>query len=308
MNPLTPSESEAILSLCLLAAFADGEKCDLERAQIRRISSTLQDTAPDLHALCQRVLLNPPSIETLSAQLGSTGAKRLAYEMVVCVVEADNVRIEQEKQFLAALRQSLGLSASLSGSIDAEVATLAMVPVPSEPAPSGDSELDAMILRYAIFAGALELLPQNLATLAVVPLQTKMVYRLAKQHGLEPDRRTVAELLAAVGMGLASQVFEGFARRLGRKLGKKVAGKWGGRIADTVTGCTVSFAATYALGHLASAYYAGGRTMSLDAMRSRFTQLSESGKQLASQHLDQITAQSDSLTKMDLRSVMKAFP
>ncbi|MDQ3545732.1 MAG: hypothetical protein M3429_04310 [Verrucomicrobiota bacterium] len=32
-----------------------------------------------------------------------------------------------------------------------------------------------MILRYAIVGGALELLPQTMATLAIIPLQSKMV-------------------------------------------------------------------------------------------------------------------------------------
>jgi len=308
MHTLNQEESEAILTICLLAAFADGDKSDAEREQIKRIAASFPDADLDIPALCQRVLIAPPSLEQACGPLQSSGVKKLAYELAVCVVEADNAKPESERQFLSQLRSALGLAASVSGPIEAEVATLAMVPVPEVPAPQDTAESDGMILRYAIFAGALELLPQNLATLAVVPLQTKMVYRLAKQAGIEPDRRTVAELLATVGLGLASQVFEGFARRMSRQLGKKIAGKWGGKIADTAAGSATSFASTYALGHLARAYYNGGRSMDTSALKARFASLFESGKTLASQHMPLITAQSESLAKVDLSTLMKAVP
>lgn len=308
MNALTTTESESILTICLLAAFADGDKSDAERDQIRRIAATFPQAELDVPALCQRVLLSPPSLMELCSTIESSGAKRLAYELAVCVIEADNRKPEPEKAFLRELRAALGLAAEVAGPIEAEVATLAMVPVPELPAPQDRPESDGMILRYAIFAGALELLPQNLATLAVVPLQTKMVYRIAKQSGIEPDRRTVAELLATVGLGLASQVFEGFARKMSRQLGKKIAGKWGGKIADAAAGSATSFASTYALGHLARAYYAGGRSMDTSALKARFASLFESGKEIASQHMPQITAQSQSLAKVDLSTLMKAVP
>jgi uncharacterized protein (DUF697 family) len=308
MNTLTSHEVESVLTICLLAAFSDGEKSDTERAQIRRIADTFPDADLNIPALCQRVLMAPPALPHVCEVLSSSGAKKLAYELAVCVIEADNVRPEGERAFLAELRAALGLAAMDAQPIEAEVATLAMVPVPDAPAPADAASSDAMILKYAIFAGALELLPQNLATLAVVPLQTKMVYRIAKQQGIEPDRRTVAELLATVGLGLASQVFEGFLRKMSRQIGQKVGGKTGGKIADAAAGSATAFAATYALGHLARAYYSGGRSMSADALKSRFTSLTETGKQLAAQHLPQITAQGESLARADIGTLMKAAP
>lgn len=308
MTTLTAQESEAILTISLLAAFADGDKTDAERDQIRRIAATFPQAELDVPALCQRVLISPPSLQEVCSVLQSSGARKLAYELAVCVIEADNRKPDSEKAFMQGLRSALGLAAEESGPIEAEVATLAMVPVPEAPAPQNTEESDGMILRYAIFAGALELLPQNLATLAVVPLQTKMVYRIAKQAGIEPDRRTVAELLATVGLGLASQVFEGFARKMSRQLGKKIAGKWGGKVADAAAGSATSFASTYALGHLARAYYSGGRSMDTSGLKARFASLFESGKSLASQHMPQITAQSESLAKVDLSTLIKAVP
>ena len=77
-----------------------------------------------------------------------------------------------------------------------------------------------MILRSAIVGGALELLPQTLATSAMVPMQTQMVYRAGAQRGFDLDRKSFFEFVATAGPGMAWQVFEGFARRLtGRRHG-----------------------------------------------------------------------------------------
>jgi hypothetical protein len=58
-------------------------------------------------------------------------------------------------------------------------------------------EVDKMILNYAILNGALELLTDSLATMAIIPLQMKMVYRIGKAHGYELDRGHIKELLRA---------------------------------------------------------------------------------------------------------------
>ena len=51
-------------------------------------------------------------------------------------------------------------------------------------------EQDSVILNYAILNGALELLPDTLASMAIIPLQMKMVYRIGKSYGYELDRAT----------------------------------------------------------------------------------------------------------------------
>ena len=71
-----------------------------------------------------------------------------------------------------------------------------------------------MILRYAILDGALQLLPETLATMAIIPLQMKMVWRIGKAHGHDLDRASIKEFLATAGIGLGSQMVEGFARKL----------------------------------------------------------------------------------------------
>ena len=60
-----------------------------------------------------------------------------------------------------------------------------------------------------VIAGALELLPQTMATLAIVPLQTKLVYQIAKERGVEPGRKSIGGFMATAGIGLASRADEG---------------------------------------------------------------------------------------------------
>ncbi|MCK7498350.1 MAG: hypothetical protein MZW92_52755 [Comamonadaceae bacterium] len=69
-----------------------------------------------------------------------------------------------------------------------------------------------MILNYAILNGALELLPDSLASMAIIPLQMKMVYRIGKSYGYELDRGHVKDFLATARRGPDLAV-----RRAGRR-------------------------------------------------------------------------------------------
>ena len=301
---LTPSETEAILTLCLMASFADGDKHESEREQMKKITDSLANDTVDVTALYQKVLLNRPEVATVAEGLVTAGSRQLAYEMAVCVCDADDVCNPAEQQFLDQLRTALGLSVAATQPADTEAAALATIPV-ATPAPALAEETGAMILRYAIVGGALELLPQTMATLAILPLQTKMVYRIGKQRGCELDRKSIAEFMATVGIGLASQVFEGFVRRLTKGLGGTVAGKLGGNLGNAVGGIAVSFAATYALGHLAQIYYDSGRTLSIATLKAKYPPLLAEGKEFAQKYTAQITEQSQKLQGAGLSSLFK---
>ena len=58
-------------------------------------------------------------------------------------------------------------------------------------------ELDQMILRTAILTGGLELLPHSLATMAIIPVQMRMVYHIGQRYGFQMDRQHLTEFLAA---------------------------------------------------------------------------------------------------------------
>lgn len=305
MSALSHEEVRATLKLCLLATFADGENGDAERDRFQRMTGSMASRDLNFSELYQEARMVRPRVEALAQSMHSAGARKLAYEMAVCICEADSVLREGEKRFLQDLRSALRLTAAESARLLSTAATVAIAPAPLEP-PKTDRETDAMILHHAIVAGALELLPQTMASLAIVPLQTKMVYRIGNRHGVSLDRQSVGEFMANVGLGLASQVFEGVARRLTRSLGsKEPGGRREGKVGGALGDIAVSFAATYAVGHLARLYYSSGRNVDIETLRSRYAALLEDGRALARHYTGEVVEQSRRLRHADMNSIMK---
>jgi len=309
---MTPAEQQAILTIALLAAFSDGNNDDRERERIRRLAESLggEPGAPDLAGLYQRVLLKRVGLADAVAVLADAGQRQLAYEMAVCICDADGRQTAAERAFLAELAGSLGLDAAQTAPVEREaeamaeladeaapaaVAATAAGPVVAATASASEAELDRSILNYAILNGALELLPQSWASLAIIPLQIKMVYSIGKSHGYELDQGHIRELLATLGVGLTSQYLEQFGRKLLGGLFGKAAGSLAGGLGKAATGVAFSFATTYALGQVARRYYAGGRQMSSALLRESFEGLLGPAKQMQTQYLPQIRQQAGSL-------------
>ena len=301
---MTPTETKAIVTLSLLAAFVDGEKHERERAEIKRIAEGLsQADGVNLPTLYQDVLMKRVSLASVAGELQSTESKQLAYEMAVCVCDADGTQSEAERMFLADVRTSLGLDASAAQfsrqaeeiaavPVAATSAAAAAAPVPTAGAVAAQlpdsAELDKSILNAAILNGALELLPETLSTMAIIPLQMKLVYRIGKAHGYELDSGHIKDFLATVGVGLTSQYLE----QAGRKLLGGLLGKMGGGmlrgLGNQAVSSGMSFASTYALGHVAKRYYAGGRTLSTQMLKDAFSNVVQEGKGLQTQYLPAI--------------------
>lgn len=310
---MTTTEKESILTVALMAGFADGAKNDAERAEFKRIADSLPQEGLQPAALYQRVLLKQVTLAQAVAPLGSRELRQLAYEMAVCVCDADGAQSDHERAFLAELRRELQLEAGTAENFERQadalavepLADLAPVPAAASASPAADAEVEKMVLNYAILNGALELMPETLATMAIVPLQMKMVYRVGKRYGHELDRGHIKELLAAAGVGLTSQVLEGYARKLlGGLLGKAGGGllKSAGKQA---TSSAMSFASTWALGRLARQYYAGGRKLSAIEMRQLFGSLTEQARGLHAQYAGAITNQAGSLNITQLLPMIR---
>lgn len=299
---MTPEN--AILTISLFAAFADGSNDDREREHIRRFAESMGDTAPELPRLYQDVLFKRVTLDGAVQALGELGQRQFAYEMAVCVCDADGVQSAAEQRFLTDLKTRLGLDGDADASAFAAqadtLAAAAAVPppaaAPAAPAATvNEAELDKSILNYSILNGALELLPQSWASVAIIPLQVKMVYRIGKAYGVELDQGHIKEFLATVGVGLTSQYLEQFGRKLLGGLLGKMAGKTAGKIGRAATGMAFSFASTYALGQVAKRYYAGGRQMSTQLLQESFQGLLGPAKQLQSQYLPQIEQRAQTL-------------
>ena len=314
---MNPSEQQAILTVALLAAFADGDKADAEREAIRRMADSLGVEAggASLAQLYQDVLLKRVTLTTAVADLSDPGHRQLAYEMAVCVCDADGRKSPAESAFLADLKTRLGLGAAETTAFEQEEAALveassqavpavgtvavlaaagagAAMAAPISVAMAVNSppaaEMDKLILNASLLNGALELLPQSWASMAIIPLQLRMVHNIGKAHGVALDQGHIREFIAAAGVGLSSQYIEQFGRKLLGGLLGKVTGRLGAGIGGAATGMAFSFATTYALGQLAKRYYAGGRVMSTALLKETFQDLLAPAKQLQTQYLPQI--------------------
>ncbi|MBB4222405.1 TerB family tellurite resistance protein [Variovorax sp. 375MFSha3.1] len=311
---MTPSETKSIVTLSLLAAFVDGEKHERERAEIKRIAEGLsQADGLNLPTLYQDVLMKRVSLASVAGELKSPEARQLAYEMAVCVCDADGTQSEAERMFLADVRTSLGLDASAAAfSQQAEeiaavpvAATAAAASVPAAPKSPDTAELDKSILNASILNGALELLPETLSTMAIIPLQMKLVYRIGQAYGYQLDSGHIKDFLATVGVGLTSQYLE----QAGRKLLGGLLGKVGGGLlrglGNQAVSSGMSFASTYALGHVAKRYYAGGRTLSAQMLKDAFSGVVKEGQSLQTQYLPAIQEKARTLDAGKVLSLVR---
>lgn len=307
--PSSP-EQNAILTIALLAAFADGSGDDRERAAIKGIADSLagEHGAPQLTQLYQDVLLKRVTLQQAVAALTDSSHRQLAYEMAVCVCDADGAANPLELAFLAELGAALGIDAQQVQQVEQTAGSLATAPLTQAgltpaPAQSGrsDAELDQYIFNHAIVNGAIELLPQSLASMAIIPLQMKMVYRIGQSYGVQLDKGHIKEFIATAGVGLTSQYVEQFGRKLLGGLLGTVAGGLGRGVGSIATGAAFSFATTYALGQLAKRYYAGGRQMSTQLLQSTYQSLLGDARQLQQQNLGQIR---DKARTLDVGQVM----
>ena len=311
---MNEQESRAILTLALMAAFADGDKHERERAEVKRIAESLMNHEQvNLPALYQDVLMKRVSVSQTAAQLTGADAKQLAYEMAVCVCDADGAQSAAEQAFLDQLRGALGLDDASVEPVTAQAEAIAAAPLATDAAVAAtgpistvnEAELDDAILRAAILNGALELLPETLSTMAIIPLQMKLVYRIGQAHGFELDSGHVKDFLATVGVGLTSQYLE----QAGRKLLGGLLGRMGGGLlrgmGQQAVSSGMSFATTYALGHVAKRYYAGGRQLSGAMLKEAFTGLTQKAQGLHTQYLPQMQEQARTLDPAKLLQLVR---
>ncbi len=308
---MTPSEQHAIIAISLLAAFADGNKDEREREQIKQITEGLAPNGDmNMSGLYQDVLLKRRTLEQSVTQLESNEAQQLAFEMAVCVCDADGVRSDIENAFLQRLQALLNIDATQAQAFAKDADALADMPLVALPLESGsvvdNAALDKSVLNYSILNGALELLPQSLASMAILPLQMKMVYSIGKAHGFDLDREHIKDFAATLGVGMTGQYVEQMGRKLlGGLLGKLGGGLLGG-LGSAATGAAFSFATTYALGKVAQQYYAGGRKIDASQLKQVFAQMFSQGKQLQTQYTSQIEQKAQTINVSQILDMVKS--
>jgi uncharacterized protein (DUF697 family)/tellurite resistance protein len=317
--------TQSILTVALMAAFADGLKDEREREAIRKLAETLgADGGVDLPALYREVLLSKPKLEDVVAPLGDPALRQYAYEMAVGIANADGSQNTAEGDFLARLAQALQLPAAASESTARSASALAAAATEPPPAAAAaaaatvaatgtvlgkanvsEAELDKTIMTASITNAALELLPESLASMAIIPLQMRLVYRIGKAYGYEMDSTHAKDFIATLGVGLTSQYVEQF----GRKLLGGLLGGLGGGIGRTVgrqaASSGLTFATTYAIGRVAQRYYAGGRTLDSATLKQTFSGLLAEARGMAPQYQAQIEQASRTIDTRNLLSMVR---
>ncbi len=287
---MTPQDAETIVAIAAMAAQADGTQDDAERTRITEMAAGLglSDAATtlatsmaasiDKGSPAQTIVNLKPALARLTERLTTDEARRAAYDTAVSVCYADGWVNPSEQAFLTALASALNIEAAPvnAKANDVHEATAGYAPgVPK------DSALDTHILDQAMLSAALELLPDRLANLGILPLQLRLVKQIGERHGQQLDAAQIRDLAAVFGIGAAAQIMEkvvrntlgGFAGVLGRGALGGLFGALAGEAVGVAAGASVTFATTYALGHAAEQYYAQGRTLSTADLKALFARL-----------------------------------
>jgi len=296
---MNTTDHTSLIAISILAARADGSVDSAEQRAVDAVVARMGN--PDVASLVQQVAAGQLRVGDLASRLSDDEARRIAYESALTVINADGSANAAEQAFLDELRAALGFS-------DAEVAdatriagSMAQVPVaaayPGEP-PAG--QVDEFILRQAILTGAIEILPDRLANIAVLPLQLRMVYQIGQRHGQKLDINQVKDLAATLGLGAAAQSLEGLVMRLVGGLTGGLLGGIAGGATRVAAGAVITFTATYALGHVAEQYYAQGRRLSADDLRALFARFQGEAKTIYPRVQNQIQKQAGTLNLQSL--------
>jgi len=327
-----------ILTIALMAAFADGLKDERERAEVKRVADALgTDAGFDLPGLYREVLIDKPDLAQVAGALGSPEARQLAFEMALGVCDADGAQNPAEREFIMRLAHALGLDAAAAAATSQQADAVAdaglaagpgQTPVSTAAAarqPGGaagdtpglsgtvtgrssmtDAETDALILKAAITNAALEILPESLASMAIIPLQVRLVYRIGRAHGYPMDASQARDFLATVGVGLTGQYLEQFGRKLLGGLLGGIGGGLGRSIGRQAASSGMSFATTYALGRVAQHYYESGRSIDAATLKQAFVSMLEEAKGLAPRYHGQIEQMAGRIDTRSLASLIKS--
>lgn len=254
-----------LLKLALLSACADPVNGASAQSQLRRVAEILSEVAGENLAVTLReILLGRLALAHIAPLLQRTELKLLAYEVAVCICNADSAHSDPEHAFLEHLRVALALDVRTARSFEREADAVIGVPLQSDPSrvpPASAHPVDAATLArivddYAVLTGALAARAEPLALLAAIPLQMKMIYRIGKAFGHEPDRGSIKALMSTVGVEPVSQYVEACGKLiLGSALDRPRT-----RTEPSMAASEACFAKTYALGHVATRVHGDGVT------------------------------------------------
>ena len=315
---MNDAEIRAFLTIALMAALADGAKDDRERAALKSLAGRLGEGRIDLSDIYDDVLVRKISIADAVRPLTTPETRRQAYETAVAVADADGVHSPAEGAFLRELAAALGLPAQEAQSYVAQADAVAEAAgvagasgaevvrqVPGHVMPDA-AALDRQIVNASVTNAALELLPESLASMAILPLQVRLVYQIGKAYGYELDQGHIKEFVATLGVGLTGQYLEQFGRKLLGGLLGTVLGGMGRAVGRQTASSGMAFATTWALGQLAKQYYGGGRTLDAGKLKAAFAPLLEQGQGLIGRYGSEIAERARTIDVRNLPALIRS--
>jgi uncharacterized protein (DUF697 family)/tellurite resistance protein len=316
---MTDSEIRALMTVALMSALADGANDERERAALKALAGRLESNRVDLADIYDDVLVRKIAIVDAVRPLTTPEAKRQAYETAVAVADADGVHSPAEGDFLDELAGALGLPAQEAQRYVAQadaVAAASGVQATSGSEPVRQvqghvmpdvSALDDKIVSASVTNAALELLPESLASMAILPLQVRLVYQIGKAYGYELDQGHIKEFIATLGVGLTGQYLEQFGRKLLGGLLGAVLGGVGRGVGHQAASSGMAFATTWALGQLAKQYYGGGRTLDAGKLKAAFAPLLQQGQGLMGKYGGEIAERARTIDVRNLPALIKGL-
>lgn len=273
-NAMTRNDATAIMAIAAMAALADGEQDAAERSRISEVALSLG--LSDADRVVREAMAGQQSLASLTSTLTSQESRQAAYDTAVAVCQANGWINPREAAFLQQLASLLGADTAPAENAMEAINRATDDPDISRTAPA--VSVEDYILDQAILTAALELLPDRLANLGILPVQLRLVHHIGKLHGQQLDAAQIKDLAAVLGIGAAAQVLEKTVRRtlgglagglLSTALGGIIGGTTG-TVAGLASGAAVTFTATYALGHVAEQYYSQSRHLSKEDLKALF--------------------------------------
>jgi len=303
---MNENDKRPIVTIALMAALADGAATPQEEAQLREAMDRLgiRDSA----GLTQAASTGHLGLDEVVKSLSDDSARAYAYELALVVCNAGGPANDKERDFLKQLRGTLGLGSTAVTQLEKDAAALAAA-APTTSGASGagtaDPDLEQMILQQAMLAGAVELLPDRLANLVILPLQLRLVYQIGRKYGQQLDANQIKDLAGTLGIGAAAQAIEGVVSKLVRGLAGGLLGGVIGGAGGIAAGAAVTFSATYALGHVAQRYYAQNRKLSTADLRELFQKFQEDARGIFPRVQNEIQSRAKTLNLPNLLAAIR---
>jgi uncharacterized protein (DUF697 family) len=308
---MSVSDRVGLLKLVLSAAWAGMSAEVEEQSQLRRVAETLSPAAGENLALALRdIALQRLPLEEIAAGLARPELQSHAYELAVCVCNADSAHSDREHAFLEHLRVALALDVRTARTFERQADAIIGVPLQSDPGrvpagaayPVDTAQLDRLVESQAILEAALAARAQPLALLCTVPLQMKLIYRIGKAYGHELDREQTKRLMSALGIEPVSQYVESSGRMILAGVFDRPSIRLGREQAAVIA--AIHFARMCALGDVARQVY-GAPEEAPNSLHDAYGQAVGRARPSFEAHMPQIEARARQIAVNELIDVIK---